>query len=72
MFLIPSWEPKPFPTLQKWPLNILIVVLCATASYYFVEKPFIRLGHKLAGRYRSRAAEREGVPWPTVAVRADS
>ena len=72
MFLIPSWEPKRFPTLQKWPLNIFIVFLCASASYYIVEKPLIRLGHKLAGRYRSRVVERDGASWPTVAVRADS
>ena len=72
MFLIPSWVPKRFPTLQKWPLNILIVFLCASASYYIVEKPFIRLGHKLAGRFRSGVAAHAGVPWPTAAVRADS
>ncbi len=72
MFLIPSWAPKPFPTLQKWPLNILVLFLCASASYYIVEKPLIRLGHKLAGWYRSRLAGRGDMPWPTLAVRADS
>jgi peptidoglycan/LPS O-acetylase OafA/YrhL len=53
MFLIPSWEPKPFGVLQQWPFNILIVMICACASYYVIEKPLNRLGHRLAGRTTS-------------------
>jgi peptidoglycan/LPS O-acetylase OafA/YrhL len=53
MFLIPSWEPKSFGVLQQWPFNILIVMICACASYYVIEKPLNRLGHRLAGRTTS-------------------
>ncbi len=52
MFLIPSWKAKPFPTLQHWPLNIIVLMGCAIASYYFVEKPLMRLGHRIAARGR--------------------
>jgi peptidoglycan/LPS O-acetylase OafA/YrhL len=71
-FLVPSWEPKPFPMLQKWPLNLVLLLLCASASYYLIEKPLIRVGHKLAARFRPRVQEPSGVTWPAVAVRADS
>jgi peptidoglycan/LPS O-acetylase OafA/YrhL len=57
MFLIPSWEQKPFGLLQRWPFNILMVMLCACASYYAAEKPLNRLGHKIAGRFRAASEE---------------
>jgi len=72
LFLVPSWEPKRFAALQHWPVNLLVVFVCATVSYYIVEKPMIRLGHKLAGRFRTPAKERDELAWPTVAVSADS
>ena len=72
LFLIPSWDPKRFPMLQSWPVNILVVFLCATVSYYWIEKPLIRLGHKLAGRYRAKVQKRDDVWSPAVAVSADS
>jgi peptidoglycan/LPS O-acetylase OafA/YrhL len=34
--------------LQSFPLNLLLVMIIATFSYYTVEKKFIRIGHKLA------------------------
>lgn len=34
--------------LQDWPWNILVVFTCAIVSYYFVERPFMSLGHRLA------------------------
>ena len=34
--------------LQHQPWNILCTLLLATASYWFIEKPFIRMGHRLA------------------------
>jgi peptidoglycan/LPS O-acetylase OafA/YrhL len=57
MFLIPLWVPKPFGVLQQWPLNIFMVMMCACASYYVIEKPLNRLGHKLAGRGRNLRRE---------------
>ncbi|MGB9199759.1 MAG: acyltransferase [Terriglobales bacterium] len=57
---------------QQFPLNILMIFLCAWASYRFIERPFIRLGHKLAppptqGRddlLRPTIAERFRAPRP--------
>lgn len=38
----------PLSILQAWPWNVVAVILLATTSFYLVEKPFIRLGHRLA------------------------
>jgi peptidoglycan/LPS O-acetylase OafA/YrhL len=38
-------EPHSLP--QSTPLNLLLVLACATASYYLIEKPTVALGHKL-------------------------
>lgn len=40
-----SW---PLSVLQIFPLNYLTAFACATASYYLIEKPLIRIGHKVA------------------------
>ena len=40
-----SW---PLSVLQIFPLNYLGAFVCATASYYLIEKPLIRVGHRLA------------------------
>ncbi|HET6841832.1 MAG TPA: acyltransferase [Candidatus Angelobacter sp.] len=34
--------------LQKFPVNLAALVLIALASYYLIERPLIRLGHRLA------------------------
>jgi len=34
---------------QSFPLNIAFIFTCAGLSYYFVERPAIRLGHRIAG-----------------------
>ncbi len=34
--------------LQTFPVNLVAAVGCAAASYYFVERPLIRMGHRLA------------------------
>ncbi|CAN5709986.1 hypothetical protein BH10ACI4_BH10ACI4_35990 [soil metagenome] len=33
--------------LQSWPLNWMMAFACAILSYYLVEQPMIRLGHRL-------------------------
>ncbi len=38
----------PFSLLQVWPWSLCVLFLIANASYYLVERPFIRLGHRLA------------------------
>jgi peptidoglycan/LPS O-acetylase OafA/YrhL len=40
--------PDPFAKIQTFPWNIGILVLVATLSYRFVERPMVRLGHRLA------------------------
>jgi peptidoglycan/LPS O-acetylase OafA/YrhL len=39
---------RPLDWLQHHPQNYLAPFLLALVSYFFIEKPFIRLGHKLA------------------------
>lgn len=34
--------------IQQFPLSTLMVFLCAWISYRYIERPFIRLGHRLA------------------------
>jgi peptidoglycan/LPS O-acetylase OafA/YrhL len=43
-----SFAPYPLHYLQAWPWNLVALLLCAAGSYYLIEKPFIRLGHRLA------------------------
>ncbi len=38
----------PFSLLQSYPWSMCAVLLIANASFYLVERPFIRLGHRLA------------------------
>jgi len=34
--------------LQHWPVSLLSTLTCAVASYYLIERPFIRIGRRLA------------------------
>lgn len=36
------------PWAQRFPTNMVCAFACAIASYYLLEKPFIRLGHRIA------------------------
>jgi peptidoglycan/LPS O-acetylase OafA/YrhL len=51
---------SPLPALQHFPLNILVILVCATLSHYGVEKPLIRRarnwGKEIAAPLRPRAA----------------
>jgi peptidoglycan/LPS O-acetylase OafA/YrhL len=38
----------PMGVLQQWPLKLAGLLVCACISYYFVERPMIRLGHRIA------------------------
>ena len=62
----------PLSVLQIFPLNYLAAFACATASYYLIEKPLIRVGHRVAhpatpGREDLNEA-RAPAPVPTRAV----
>ncbi len=47
LFLVPT-AGSGISLLQKFPISIAMIVLCAWSSYRFVERPFIRWGHRLA------------------------
>lgn len=40
-------SPPAIAVLRQWPGNLVALMMCATFSYYVVEKPCVRLGHKL-------------------------
>jgi peptidoglycan/LPS O-acetylase OafA/YrhL len=40
---------RPLGPLQAFPLNLICPFICAALSYYLLEKPMIKLGHRLAG-----------------------
>ena len=42
--------PQTLGVLQTFPLNLTLTFACAMASYYLVERPLIRVGHRLTPR----------------------
>lgn len=40
-------ESRPLGRLQAWPLNLVLTFLLAVLSYYCVERPLVRLGHRV-------------------------
>jgi peptidoglycan/LPS O-acetylase OafA/YrhL len=61
LFLIHNLD-SPWGVLQKFPLNIGLALLAATASYYLVEQPVLRWGRSLATRTAEVQAESLLVP----------
>jgi peptidoglycan/LPS O-acetylase OafA/YrhL len=66
LFLVGSKVPRPLPfgRAQEWPLNIVVVFVCASASYYLLERPLVVLGHTLSARYQARRNETFAVAEP--------
>jgi peptidoglycan/LPS O-acetylase OafA/YrhL len=67
LFLPFIWVPRTLGPLQSFPLNALAVVAVAVALHYLVERPAIRLGHRLAapvtpGRYEAAPALSAAAP----------
>lgn len=52
LFLVPHEAPRPLPLgiLQRWPVNFVVLLLCAVTSYYLIETPMIRLGRRLTAK----------------------
>jgi peptidoglycan/LPS O-acetylase OafA/YrhL len=46
LFLVP--QPRPLGALQEFPLNVIATFVAAWGSYTLLERPFIRVGHRLA------------------------
>ncbi|HEX4749706.1 MAG TPA: acyltransferase [Bryobacteraceae bacterium] len=42
----------------RWPLLVLLAVICPVAMYHFIEAPFISLGQRIARRYRGRESNK--------------
>jgi peptidoglycan/LPS O-acetylase OafA/YrhL len=49
-------SPPAIAVLRQWPGNLVALMMCATFSYYVVEKPCVRLGHKLVSVPTARDA----------------
>jgi peptidoglycan/LPS O-acetylase OafA/YrhL len=68
-------SPPGIAVLREWPTNLAALMVCATFSYYVVEKPFVRLGHKLVSVPAARSAFSKGalnpVPLPLNQSRLD-
>lgn len=66
LFLV-EWKiprPLPFGRLQEWPLNIVAVFVCASASYYLLERPLVAFGHSLSAGYQARRSQTFAVAEP--------
>jgi|SRR5882757_4582412 len=47
-WLLYPGAPKAFAHVQDFPLNIVMAFACATASYYLIETPFIKIGRHVS------------------------
>jgi peptidoglycan/LPS O-acetylase OafA/YrhL len=62
MLFLPTYGiPVSLGWAQQFPVNLLLVLVCACASYYLVERPCRRLGRRLAER-RGPMAEAVQIP----------
>jgi len=50
LFFCDKWwnGPLPLGVLQQWPLKLVGLLACASISYYALERPMMRLGHRIA------------------------
>ena len=62
--------PSTLGVWQTFPVNLIATVVCASASYYLVERPLIRVGHRLAPAMARDATDREGGVADAVVVAA--
>jgi peptidoglycan/LPS O-acetylase OafA/YrhL len=53
---------SPLRWLQHFPYNIAVIFIAASISYYLIERPMVRLGHKLAPHHRSNSAAGAIIP----------
>ncbi|MEP7087678.1 MAG: acyltransferase [Gemmatimonadota bacterium] len=52
---------------QTFPVNLIAAVVCAAASYYLVERPLVRIGHRIAPAMPRDAMDRASAT-PVVAT----
>jgi peptidoglycan/LPS O-acetylase OafA/YrhL len=53
---------------QTFPVNLIAAVACATASYYLVERPLVRVGHRLAPAMRREPRHVASAPPAVIAA----
>ena len=53
---------------QTFPVNLIAAMACAAASYYLVERPLVRLGHRIAPAMPRDKMARASVPPVVVAA----
>jgi peptidoglycan/LPS O-acetylase OafA/YrhL len=71
MLFLPD-GPRPLGRLQSFPLALICPLLCAVVSYYWVEKPMIRLGHKLASSPGEQQSRRRASTLETASALPDA
>jgi peptidoglycan/LPS O-acetylase OafA/YrhL len=62
LFFCDRWWTGPLPLgmLQEWPMKIILLFACAATSYYAIERPLVRLSHRIASsRLRGRDADED-------------
>jgi peptidoglycan/LPS O-acetylase OafA/YrhL len=71
LFLVVQLVPRPLPfgKFQEVPLAFLCIFACATASYYLVEQPLIKIGHRIS---RAQSSSAISSPIPSKAAAAAS
>jgi len=42
--------------LQKWPWCLLSLIVCSVTSYYLIEQPMIKVGHRISNRVRTKSS----------------
>ena len=52
--------------LQRWPLCLIATLTAAMFSYYFVERPFLRIGHSMLANWSTR--RHDGASSPIAAT----
>ncbi len=62
LFFIRRPETSVLHFVQGWPMNLAGAILCAVGSYYLVEKPLMRLGHRVAPPVTPGRADLAGTP----------
>jgi peptidoglycan/LPS O-acetylase OafA/YrhL len=69
-FFPPADIAAPLRWLQEWPLALPAALLCAAASFYLLERPLIRLGHRLAPPLTAGRADLAVPTPPAIAAAA--
>jgi peptidoglycan/LPS O-acetylase OafA/YrhL len=53
---------------QSFPVNLVAAIVCAAGSYYLVERPLVRIGHRIAPAMPRDAMDRARASTTTVAA----